>query len=60
MQAPAYNEATLDVYYCGQIHKAVLHGNVCDINAPHMIPVVNLESSQQIRLDIFGCAQSAQ
>lgn len=31
-----------------------------DINAPHMIPVVNLESSQHIRLYIFGCAQSAQ
>ena len=60
MQAPAYNEATVDVNYCGQIHKAFLHGNVCDINAPDLIPVVNLEPSQQIRLDILGCAQGAQ
>ena len=40
-QVSAYNEATVDVNYCGQIHKAFLHGNVCDINAPHLIPMVN-------------------
>ena len=60
VQAPAHNEATVDVNYGGEIHKAFPHRYICNVNAPCLIPMVNLEPSQQIRRDILGRTQCAQ
>ena len=56
MQATAHNEATVDVNYGCEIHKDSLHRDICDAYAPDLIPMVNLESSEQIRFDVYYLA----
>lgn len=53
LQAPAQYEAAVDVDYRGQIHESLLRRNICDANAPNLVPVINFEPSQQIWLNIL-------
>ena len=45
MQTPAHNEATVNINYRSQVHKHFLHRNVCDVNAPNLIAMVNIQVS---------------
>lgn len=53
MQAPTQYEAAVDVDYRGQIYESLLRRNICDANAPNLVPVVNFKPSQQIWLNIL-------
>jgi hypothetical protein len=41
MQPPADNEAAVDIDDGRQIHKALLHRNICYVDAPDLIPMVH-------------------
>lgn len=53
LQAPTQYEAAVDVDYRGQIYESLLRRNICDANAPNLVPVVNFKPSQQIWLNIL-------
>ena len=55
MQTPAHNEATVNINYRGQVHKSFLHRNICDVNAPDLIAMVNIQAPEQVWFDV-GCA----
>ena len=55
MQTPAHNEATVNINYGGQAHKSFLHRNICDVNAPDLISMVNIQAPEQVWFDV-GCA----
>lgn len=52
MQAPAHDKTTVNVYDGRQVHDPFRHRNIRDINTPNLIPVVYLQSSQQVRHDV--------
>ena len=52
MQTPAHNEATVNINYRGQVHKSFLHRNICDVNAPDLIAMVNIQAPEQVWLDV--------
>jgi len=55
VQTPTHNEATVNINYRGQVHKSFLHRNICDVNAPDLIAMVNIQAPEQVWLDV-GCA----
>ena len=55
MQAPANNESAVNINNRCQIHKSFLHWNICDVNAPDLIAMVNVQAPEQVWLDV-GCA----
>ena len=55
MRTPAHNEATVNINYGGQAHKSFLHRNICDVNAPDLISMVNIQAPEQVWFDV-GCA----
>ena len=54
LQAPAQDFPRMPVHDCDQIGKSPGHGQIRDIRTPHLVGTVDLQVSQQIRVDPMG------
>ena len=53
MQSPGHNTATVDINDSRKIHKALPHRNIGDVYTPHVIWMVYVQMSQEVRLLVF-------
>ena len=59
MQPPGHDRAAVDIYYCREVHEAVKHRYICNVDAPDLIGTGDVKSAKQIghpvlRLALFG------
>src|SRR5690606_6063716 len=60
VQGPTYNKSAVQVYDSREVHEAVSHGYVGDVNSPDLVCTCDLKAPQQIRVNILGLSQFAQ
>lgn len=60
MQSPRHDGAAVNVYYGCQVHKAVSHWDIADVDAPHLVGALYLQFAEQVWLAILQHAQFGQ
>ena len=57
VQPPGHDRTAVDIYYCREVHEAVRHRYICNVDTPDLIGTADVKPAQQIGHPVLGTAQ---